>query len=251
MNRKQFILSKGATCANWMWSWSFIDHNDMKVIFGAWDTEAGEEREVILRDSWKSITRDGKQRRQPGYVQALEHLEYVKQGYELYTFVMGHSLSEYSEDISRIKKFSHHLQLRYLVQEEGVWYACREAQYLPEELSASASYSEGAKTQILVNAYERDPAARKACLQHHGYRCQGCGFSFEEFYGKAGRNFIHVHHRIPLHTVGENYRPDPVNDMVPLCPNCHAMVHRSTPPMETDALKEIIACAGLNRKAGQ
>jgi len=153
----------------------------MKVIFGAWDTEAGEEREVILRDSWEFITRDGKQRRQPGYVQALEHLEYVRQGYDLYTFVMGHSLSEYSEDISRIKKFSHHLQLRYLVQEEGVWYACREAQYLPEELPASASFSEGAKTQILVNAYERDPAARKACLRHHGYRCQGCGFSFEGF----------------------------------------------------------------------
>lgn len=249
MNRKQFILSKGATCANWTWSWSFIDHNDMKVIFGAWDTEAGEDREVILRDSWEFITRDGKQRRQPGYVQALEHLEYVRQGYDLYTFVMGHTLSEYSEDISRIKKFSHHLQLRYLVQEAGVWYACREAQYLPEELSASASYSEGAKTQILVNAYERDPAARKACLQHHGYRCQGCGFSFEEFYGEAGRNFIHVHHRIPLHTVGENYRPDPVSDMVPLCPNCHAMVHRTTPPMDTDALKEIIAAAGRKRNS--
>ncbi|MDE8558941.1 hypothetical protein [Pantoea vagans] len=63
MNRKQFILSKCATCANWTWSWSFIAHNDMKVIFGAWDTEAGEEREVILRDSWEFITRDGKQRR--------------------------------------------------------------------------------------------------------------------------------------------------------------------------------------------
>lgn len=29
----------------------------------------------------------------------------------------------------------------------------------------------------------------------------------------------------------------PVNDMVPLCPNCHAMVHHKTPPMETDDLK--------------
>lgn len=64
-------------------------------------------------------------------MRALEHLEYVKQGYELYRFVMGHTLSEYSEDISQITKFSHHLQLRYLVQEEGVWYACREAQNLP------------------------------------------------------------------------------------------------------------------------
>lgn len=76
-----------------------------------------------VRRTWSYITyprefvsRDGKQHRQPGYVQPLEHLEYVKQGYELYTFVMGHSLSEYSEDISQIKKFSHHLQLRYLVQ---------------------------------------------------------------------------------------------------------------------------------------
>lgn len=56
MNRKQFILSKGATCANWTWSWSFIDHSDMKVIFGAWDTEADGEREVILRESWASVS---------------------------------------------------------------------------------------------------------------------------------------------------------------------------------------------------
>jgi len=250
MNRKQFILSKGATCANWTWSWSFIDHNDMKVIFGAWDTETDEEREVILHNSWEFITRDGKKRRQPGYVQALEHLEYVKRGYDLYTFAMGHSLSEYSEDISRIKKFSRNLQPRYLAQEEGVWYACRKAQYLPEELPAAASYSEGAKAQILVNAYERDPAARKACLQHYGYRCQICDFSFEEFYGDVGRDFIHVHHQIPLHTVGENYRPDPVNDMVPLCPNCHAMVHRKMPPIDPDVLKDIIAAARLKRDAG-
>ncbi|MBZ6758337.1 HNH endonuclease, partial [Klebsiella grimontii] len=26
MNRKQFIQSRGATCRNWTWSWSFINH---------------------------------------------------------------------------------------------------------------------------------------------------------------------------------------------------------------------------------
>ncbi|WP_336185712.1 hypothetical protein [Klebsiella grimontii] len=47
MNRKQFIQSRGATCRNWTWSWSFINHDDQLVIFGAWDVERDQERAVI------------------------------------------------------------------------------------------------------------------------------------------------------------------------------------------------------------
>ncbi|HCB1572990.1 TPA: HNH endonuclease, partial [Klebsiella quasipneumoniae] len=46
MNRKQFIQSRGATCRNWTWSWSFINHDDQLVIFGAWDVERDQERAV-------------------------------------------------------------------------------------------------------------------------------------------------------------------------------------------------------------
>jgi 5-methylcytosine-specific restriction enzyme A len=99
-------------------------------------------------------------------------------------------------------------------------------------------FPEGALSRVEVNRYERDPRARKACLDHHGYRCAVCQFSFEERYGSLGRNYIHVHHTLELSRVPPGYRVDPVTDLVPLCPNCHAMIHRGTGPAFTvDELK--------------
>ena len=90
-----------------------------------------------------------------------------------------------------------------------------------------------------INRYERDPRARKACLDHHGYRCAVCQFSFEERYGPLGRNYIHVHHTLELSKVPPGYRVNPVTDLVPLCPNCHAMIHRGTgPALTVDELKQ-------------
>ncbi|MBP2156401.1 putative HNH restriction endonuclease [Erwinia rhapontici] len=53
MNRKQFIQSYGATCNNWTWSWSFVNHEKRGVIFGSWDVERDLERSVILREKWE------------------------------------------------------------------------------------------------------------------------------------------------------------------------------------------------------
>jgi 5-methylcytosine-specific restriction protein A len=91
-----------------------------------------------------------------------------------------------------------------------------------------------------VNAYERDPRARKACLAHHGTNCSVCGFNFESRYGKIGEGFIHVHHLVPLSEVGEDYEVDPIADLLPVCPNCHAMLHRSDPPLSPAGLRRRI-----------
>ncbi|WP_265908964.1 HNH endonuclease [Erwinia billingiae] len=107
----------------------------------------------------------------------------------------------------------------------------------PDELTTSEDYAEGARKQILVNTYERDPAARRECLQHFGYRSRGCGFSFEDVNGELGSGFIHVHHIKPLHTVGDGYRLNAINDLIPLFPSCHAMVHRTSPVMDTKTLR--------------
>ncbi len=99
---------------------------------------------------------------------------------------------------------------------------------------------EGAKKQIVVNSYERNPDARKRCLKEHGYDCKVCGFNFEEKYGDIGKNFIHVHHTKPLSEIGEEYEVDP-NDLIPICPNCHAMLHKKrNPPYTIDELKDKI-----------
>jgi 5-methylcytosine-specific restriction protein A len=31
---------------------------------------------------------------------------------------------------------------------------------------------------------------------------------------------------VPISTIGKEYLLDPVKDLVPVCPNCHAMLHR-------------------------
>lgn len=89
-------------------------------------------------------------------------------------------------------------------------------------------YPEGALSQVQVNRYERDPKARKACLDAKGCKCVVCGFSFEERYGPLGRDYIHVHHIIELSKAPPGYKVNPLKDLVPICPNCHAMIHRGT-----------------------
>ncbi|WP_043912825.1 HNH endonuclease [Serratia inhibens] len=237
MNRKQFITSQGATCNNWTWSWSFVNHEEKMVIFGAWDIEGDQRRDVILREKWETVYTNGKDRRQPGYNQALDHIKLIEQGYQLYTFDMVHSEREDNPNVSVIKGFTPELKKRYLRKEVETWYAYYDANPYPDELTTQDNYIEGAKKRITVNAYERDPRARQVCIQIHGTVCKGCGFDFEKVYGEHGRGFIHVHHIKPIHTLGAGYELDPVEHLIPLCPNCHAMVHRGSEVLSIDELK--------------
>jgi 5-methylcytosine-specific restriction protein A len=111
----------------------------------------------------------------------------------------------------------------------------------PEVLPANREYYEGAVRRIAVNAYERDPRARAECLRSHGTKCKVCDLSFEERYGPIGKDFIHVHHLKPLSTLRQASHLDPVKDLVPVCPNCHAMLHTSEPPLSVEELKEVLA----------
>src|SRR5437879_4518469 len=77
-----------------------------------------------------------------------------------------------------------------------------------------------------VNYYERDSQAREVCINHFGLRCRVCKMDFEETYGDIGRGFIHVHHLKPLHEIGKEYKLKPLDDLRPVCPNCHAMLHK-------------------------
>lgn len=112
---------------------------------------------------------------------------------------------------------------------------------LPEEVSETSTFSEGAVTQVTVNAFERSHEARQACIAFYGATCFICNFNFAEVYGAIGDGFIHVHHERPLSEIGEAYRVDPVRDLKPVCPNCHAMLHRSTPAYSVEQLKQLIA----------
>lgn len=112
----------------------------------------------------------------------------------------------------------------------------------PEELLAEngMALTEGAKRTVVVNAYERHPKARSMCIAHWGSQCTACGFDFFNTYGAIGSGFIHVHHLVPVAEIGEAYQVHPVNDLRPVCPSCHAMLHASNPPLSIEQLREII-----------
>ncbi|MEZ9917668.1 hypothetical protein BCT06_14155 [Vibrio breoganii] len=87
VNRKQFMENEGFTCANWLWSWSFVNHDKKAIAFGAWNTAyIDESNVVILCESWR-----GEEREALGYNQALRHIELAeKQGYDYQVFDMIH-----------------------------------------------------------------------------------------------------------------------------------------------------------------
>ncbi|RUO74159.1 hypothetical protein CWI80_02050 [Pseudidiomarina sediminum] len=121
--------------------------------------------------------------------------------------------------------------LRFLGQEQS------EFRY-PEEISNPGNFVEGAIKQITVNSYERDRKARNKAIEIHGLNCFVCTMNFEKIYGEIGIGFIHVHHLIPLHTIDNTYQVNPEKDLVPICPNCHAMLHRSNKPPTIEQLKD-------------
>ncbi|MBS1579116.1 MAG: DUF3427 domain-containing protein [Bacteroidetes bacterium] len=99
---------------------------------------------------------------------------------------------------------------------------------------------EGEKFQVILNKYERNPLARRLCIEHYGYSCQICDFNFYTTYGELGKDYIHVHHIVPMAELGEKYEVNPVKDLIPVCPNCHSMIHRKKEPLSVSELKSVL-----------
>lgn len=100
---------------------------------------------------------------------------------------------------------------------------------------------EGAPQTVELTSYERNSAARRLCLAHYGPKCQACGLVYEDRYGPIAANLIHVHHIVPLHMICETYVVDPVRDLIPLCANCHHIVHSRMPPYSVDKIRAALA----------
>lgn len=121
---------------------------------------------------------------------------------------------------------------------------------LPEEITESESSAlvEGAVSRITVNAYERNPKARRKCIDTHGHCCCICGFDFGTNYGEVAKGYIHVHHLRSLAEIGAEYEVDPTADLRPVCPNCHAVLHLRNPPY---TIEEVQALLSENKIAQQ
>lgn len=107
-------------------------------------------------------------------------------------------------------------------------------------ISEDASSNEGRKRHVLSVQYERSTALRKKCLEHWGFACAVCGLLFEEQYGEIGKDFIHVHHLNPVSATGTT-KTNPIEDLRPVCPNCHSMLHKKNPPIGIEELKSMMS----------
>ncbi|MUK43683.1 hypothetical protein GNP61_19230, partial [Aliivibrio fischeri] len=117
----------------------------------------------------------------------------------------------------------------------GVWSLVIDEKYPTEE--NNNEYLEGNVKTVLVNKYERNKRARKLCIEHFGAVCNACGFDFGAKYGSIAANFIHVHHIVELSLINKEYKVNPITDLIPLCANCHSVVHMTFPAISINELR--------------
>lgn len=104
---------------------------------------------------------------------------------------------------------------------------------------ATRDFREGREISVVSKRYERSSALRERAIMLHGLTCSICGFNFQSVYGELGENFIHVHHIDRVADSGVRV-VDAASDLIPICPNCHSMIHRETPPMNPETLRRIV-----------
>ena len=110
-----------------------------------------------------------------------------------------------------------------------------------EETEVIEGSKEGGSKYLFVKSYERSLENRKRAIERHGVQCSVCDFNFERFYGEIGIGFIEVHHTKPLSSLNDKIVVNPYTDLVPICSNCHRMIHRSRDKvLSIDELKNII-----------
>jgi hypothetical protein len=122
---------------------------------------------------------------------------------------------------------------------------------IDESIINEEIYTEGGTTETTKEVIKRNRVARKKCLAYcfknnEHYKCKICGFDFEEKYGKIGKHIIDVHH-IKSHAqvskeIGE-HEIDPETGLIPICSNCHRIIHRQKPPLEINEVRNLIKAA--------
>jgi len=204
-----------------------VNEEERFVVFGAWDIHEEGLRCKILEPSWQ-IKKDGN--KNGGFKQAIRHIKLCQdEGYSLKTFRMYHREGNLKTGTAKIKGFERHAVDSVLVKEDGAWFAYPSGVdfSLSEDLGRTDEvFLEGARSKTQGETIERSAAARQACLKIYGLNCAVCEFNFEKLYGPHGYGFIHVHHLNPISATSGEYIVNPEKDLRPVCPNCHAMLHR-------------------------
>lgn len=98
-------------------------------------------------------------------------------------------------------------------------------------------FDEGFKRVIAKEVTVRNKRVVLYAKNKYGVKCAVCEFEFAEKYGAHGFGFIEMHH---LNPVKDGKRKTTVNDLRPVCSNCHRMLHKGERLLSIDELKKII-----------
>jgi hypothetical protein len=107
-------------------------------------------------------------------------------------------------------------------------------------------FSEGGSVEQKSRRYERSAVARKVCIEHYKalnngiINCRICGVSFGETYGKEFVDKIEVHHISPVSLMDETHDIIPEQDLLPVCANCHFVLHSSKEAYSIDYVGALI-----------
>ncbi len=117
---------------------------------------------------------------------------------------------------------------------------------------------EGTKKVAEVSTYERSSLLRNYAIKYFTkndkINCQCCSFNFSDFYGEAfGKGFIEIHHTKPIFKYEnddmENTLKQAVTNLIPVCSNCHRMIHRNwNKPVEIQILIDNINSNGVFKR---
>jgi len=243
-SRFSFVKSHGISGNN-SYAWSFINERERFVLFGAWTDLISDGKQLIFSDSDGWTYLNG--RRQGWHTHSSSHIELIlEEDYKLFTFRQIPNPRTDNTQPASWETWIEEFCPKELLVEGLDYYAIDISQNTNPNLDYSEksdnhqTYWEGNQVTKLSTKYERNPEARAACLAEKGYCCEVCEFDFQKTYGQMGKEYIHVHHTVRVADRPRPYRVDPLKDLVPLCPNCHAMSHKRIPPYSTKELREII-----------
>jgi len=243
-SRFSFVKSHGIS-GNSAYAWSFVNEEKKFVLFGAWTDLINGGKQLIFSDAHNWTYLNG--RRQSWHTHSSAHIELIlEEDYKLFTFRQIPKPRNDKTKPASWETWIEEFRPKELLVDGLNYYAVditatknANVNYF-EKSENHQSYWEGNQTTKLSTKYERSPEARAVCLSIKGYSCEVCEFDFFQTYGEVGKNYIHVHHTVRVADRKRPYIVDPIEDLVPLCPNCHAMAHKKVPPYSVKELKSII-----------
>jgi predicted HNH restriction endonuclease len=69
------------------------------------------------------------------------------------------------------------------------------------------------------------------------------------FCWQHAEKYIQVHHLVLLASIGQEYRIDPIKDLLPVCANCLAVIHLANLPFAPDVAPDEVRVMLSEQKA--